>query len=145
MPHSVTGSGGPEIETVILRTAAVAGGEATAQVDAQEDRAIVGWSFSPKDITQGNDHDVEMEAFVGVDPDVSNDTTDDLGGKFYDHASLVYDTTNGAAFDLNCANENFLNNEHWYDWNEDVTLTLVHDENASNSSAGELTLYYVEV
>lgn len=132
-----------EISSVRVRAKPAAGGTETVQIDADEDREILGWEWNAQGLQQGGSVTVFSEAFVGVDPDTAQNSAEDLGGKLYTNARWVTDSTNG--FATNSVHSSSVDTDDTYDWNEDVTLTLVTQENSGvNSGGAELTIYYRE-
>lgn len=134
------------MNSIQMRTSNTSDGNGSSeQVDAEEDRAIVGWSFDTAGVNTGNDYQLQLTGHVGVSPTFSAGTVVDEGSKWFDTAELVVDSTNGYAVESNLGTINFLDTEHWYDWNEDVTLTFTANNSTANGVAGDLIIYYVEV
>lgn len=138
-------SASDEIQTVVLTLPNVSGSTEQVQVDAEEDRRIVGWDMSIHNYTLGN-VDAYGRAWVGVQPDMGPGGHE-LGGKFYTEG-LVFtndDTTNNLGFSLSDLPEVDPEDGLSFDWNEDVVLTFEASENAAQGEiALELTVYYRE-
>lgn len=138
-------SSSDEVQTAILNVTASAGTTEQQQLDAQEDRRIVGFGFSGQSASVGEDTSVLAKLFTGVDPDPPLDDAEDLGGKFYAQFEFVQDSTNGWARESTWEPDIAPENAGW-DWNEDVTLTLEVDENSGSGDGGVMCMvYYKEV
>ena len=128
-----------EMETAVIETQVLSGGNQEFQIDADEDRTIEGYALEITDIGPGDQFQAEAEAFVGVDPNVLPDSTNDLGGKFYAHAEATgfSDDTNGGVSTSEPIS---------WDWNEDATVTLRVEEQSDSGDgcAARLTVYYSE-
>lgn len=137
-----------EVQTVHLSANPPAGGEDTVQIDADEDRKIIGFALSTGSIPDGG-LQTEATLYTGVDPEPASSEAKDLGGKFYTEFNfrVVNDDTNGTGW----ATETMYEPE-WvddpdiaFDWNEDVTLTLhTQETNGANSGTMKAEVYYVE-
>lgn len=146
---SVSGS---ELQTAVLKTVAN-GGTSTEELDATEDRVIEGYTLQAEGIDQGDDLEVYVRAFIGVDPGIPDPATasdaEDLGGKFL--ASLQYrsleDITSGTGVFAGPAQVDVpTESQQSWDWNEDAVLTLrVQEGIGTNSGGATLTVYYREV
>lgn len=147
MPH-LSGTEGAEIQTVELITADIsAGNDAGVAIDAQEPRAIVGYSTGYEDIGGGDDVFADSRLYLGVDPGGPTvNVAEDHGGKFLDRSHIQHDATNGLVWE-NSKNEAFLEADHAFDWNEDVTLSLNLKNSGSSSGSvrGTARVYYVEM
>lgn len=143
MPHSMSGSGG-ELNSVRLRTSTNTGTETEAQIDAQEDRLIIGYRLDVDGVGVGDDAVGDLELFVGTDPDPGN--SEDIGSKLYDKLHYLQDATNGVTNWQGLGVTYFLDTEHAFDWNEDATLSIRHNNAGSSSGSheGEAVVYYVE-
>lgn len=143
MPHLSTDAG--EVNTVVARTATVSAGDSdTVQIDAQEDRKIVGFEMEIPG-KMGSDLNATARAYVGTDPIPGSDDAKDIGGKFAAEARLTQDNTNGWAHQ-GSAGLFDVDSDHAFDWNEDVTLTIeVLNNGASATSVqAQARIYYVE-
>lgn len=135
-----------DIESVALVTPGLSGGgEEEVQVDADEDRRIIGWKFDVYGVSPGNDYDGDSRLFVGVDPGpLGSGTGKDIGGKLFDTSHYTADSTNGWSDAVNVGGVKMADNDHSFDWNEDVTLTLVGENDSANTMNYAATVYYVE-
>lgn len=132
------------MQTAIVRTSGTSGGTAVEkQLDADEDRLIHGVEFSvPNASFDGNDHYIEMEAYLGADEipssgDEVSDSTQALG-----RHEIVFQSANSGDGGVKTTLE--LSYEAPFEWDEHVTLTLEHLENTSENSEGMLFVYYTE-
>lgn len=145
MPH--LSAEDAEVQSAILRVGASAS-QNSVEIDAQEDRAIVGYELSIDRLPSNTSVEGLIEAFIGSDPQVPNgETTEDLGSKFYVHRAYrwVADTTNGLGVQKGMDADQTFFEDHTFDWNEDVTITLDHTEDTGNATPhAQLTVYYVE-
>jgi hypothetical protein len=132
-----------EVQTAVLSVDA-SGTTEEVQLDADENRKIVGWSLSPTLESTGATQRAEAEAFIGVDPDIGIDDAEDIGGKFYASAGVVVDATNGYALSSE-DNAYDIEGTPNFDWNEDAVLTLQVREGQGNASVEyTLEVYYVQ-
>ena len=133
-------SGTDEIQTVYLSTDNLSNSQDTTSIDAQEDREIIGYSLRRDGGNVGDNYQLSAQAFVGVDPDVGNNHSEDLGGKFFASMSFVQNGTAGWAHN---ADDNIAPGQGSWDWNEDSTLTLAaqESEGGQNISAA-IEVYY---
>lgn len=120
-------------------------------IDAQEDREIVGFEWSLIDAVRGNPHELEAEAYVGVDPSptvgANEGDVKDVGGKFHTHANSQV-STDGAGFGYAIQNlpNVAVDSEMSWDWNEDVTLSAEFTEEVGNGPVSTtLNIWYREV
>lgn len=135
-----------EVQTVILSQSAQ-GAEEQTQIDAQEDRRIMGWQWIPEDLSPGTDFEAKGTAFVGTRPSDA-EGSHDIGGKFHTQCQLFnhVDSTNGVGANVARFPGNPLESDASWDWNEDVTLTMVAYEEMGNSPVYlTLIVYYREV
>lgn len=146
---SVSASHSEEVQSVTMRLAANAGSTENIQIDADQDRRIVGWNFAPEGIDLGSEYKVDAKLFLGTDPNPGPDNAEDIGSKFVARTQFTInnDTTNGVGSAL--GDEALPGNtpsDVTFDWNEDVTLTLeaTNSTNSTDAAGVMAEVYYVE-
>lgn len=142
-------SNSDEIKTITIE-GRVQGDTTTAQIDAEEDREIVGYSMGLQNIPLGVTSEGRLDLYLGTDPDLPgatppDGTAVDLGGKFFDRGYWQWDNTNQLAlFDF--PEQMRGDSLPGWDWNEDVTLSFDFTESQGNGVAtGTCQVYYREV
>lgn len=151
-------SGTEEVKTAILQRGVVSGGEQTAELDAQEDREVVGLAISADiDPTSGVATDlgrVRTRVHIGVNqfqdllfadlPTAAGTTADNFSFHFETHhGSMDDDVNNAGALDQK-ADLEWFGKGSGIEWNEDATLTILVRATASDAIVSA-TIYYREL
>lgn len=139
-------SAGQEVQTVDFHVQPAANGKETIQVDAQEDREIVGFAMTVAGLVEESTYKLFVQAFTGVQP--SGGDVSDLGGKFHIHGIMrqEYGAADGIgveSWDLPVMYD--VDNALSWDWNEDVTLTVIANETGGSSVGVHVQIFYREI
>lgn len=137
-------AGGRQRHTTIIDTAKVDSGSSTEKsVDAMEDRKIVGLELSIEDLGDNDSSNAEAQVYTGNDPFNAADSVNDNESLAvsWDHIQNT-DATNGLA-NTNEQNKYFSFEEHPFDWDEHVTLTVEWQQNQSASTHLEVIVHWV--
>lgn len=130
-----------EIKTTKLTLNVAAGGSDTIEIDATEDREIVGFRLGFNDVAVGGSIQASAELFTGVRPTQNPASI----GKLYATHSMTADGTNGSVTETETSSADVPDDMAW-DWNEDVVLTLrVNEKNGTNAASAYAEVYYREV
>ena len=146
MSLSASGDG---VQSAIIKTPSNLDGDdpVTKELDATEDREIVGYHLHPTAFEGGISHDMKLNAWLGSDPLIGSDSVNQ-GEQFVAeaHVRQTFDDTNGNASSTSFGTDPVIFDEP-FDWDEHVTLTVRHNESTagSDASVGRMTVYYREV
>lgn len=135
-----------EIKSVMVNPASTSGGGdgTQQQIDAEEDREIVGITATPGNVGATDQVQASIDVYVGSDPEPAADQSKDLGGKFHWAGAFAQDATGAFAWsDLGPFGLD--SPELSWDWNEDVTLTADLVNTAGDDASLFVTVYYREV
>lgn len=134
-----------EIKSVLLNPPNSDSGNTTTQeIDADEDREIVGIVATPGNVGPADQVQATIDVYVGSDPEPAADQTKDIGGKFHWAGAFAQDATGAFAWESLDA-FGLDSPELSWDWNEDVTLSVDLVNTAGNPASIFVTVYYREV
>lgn len=129
-------------QTTIMDTATTSGGsEEQIEVDANEDRKIVGLTLIAKNVGSDEEHNAETEVWIGADPRTGVDTVRD-SEQFYMRSDFTADSAAGQG--AGYQNQGHIEFEEPFDWEKHRTLTLAHTEHAADGSRAHAVVHWVE-
>lgn len=143
-------SGSQETKTALLQAHPAAGNTETAELDAQEDREIVGVNVrgNPSPAAAPDIGRLAAELRVGTDPGnvTSGETSqqDNLSWQHRADFTMMDDDTNNKAVSGSQPSSVWYGHGSGIEWNEDATLTL---EAVATGGSGncEASVYYREL
>lgn len=141
---SVSASGKERYTTVIDTPLSSGGSEVTKQIDATEDRLIVGMQIMVENLGQDEETNSEAQVYLGNDPFSRDDNVSDHETLAISHdVTQAADNTNGRGHST--AEPQYLDfSEYPFAWDEHVTLTAEYQENQSNNTQLEVIVHYIE-
>lgn len=136
------------VNTAIFRTSSLSGASEELELDAEEDREIIGWKVTLHNLDGSETAVVNGRAYIGNDP-VPTGPGMNQGEQFYCSFDFVAteDDTNGVGKAAMQDGSVILPEGQTFAWDRHVTLSLYANERSGGDDGVnvELVVYYREV